>query len=370
MTAVSLSPGALEAAPLVVASIPQNHAYIRHLGPEDAVGPVRLADPTPEGARSDEQRWWPPVMLSPDWVRAHDFDLAHLHFGFDARAPEELAEFVDALHATGRPLVFTVHDLRNPHHPSREQHDAQLDVLVRGADALITLTRGAAAEIARRWGREATVVPHPHVVDFRTMQVAADARARRRSGQFRVGLHVKSVRASMDPLAVLPVLVETVDSLPGAVLQVNVHRELFDDDGRHHDPEVAAALAEAAEHRHVDLRVHDYLADDEAFYSYLNSLDVSVLPYRFGTHSGWLEACRDLGTTVVAPTCGFYAEQGPVLSYGMDEHHFDAASLRDTVTAAYDARPPFGATVPERRRQRAEVAAAHAEVYRSVTERV
>ena len=38
----------------------------------------------------------------------------------------------------------------------------------------------------------------------------------------------------------------------------------------------------------------------------------SVLPYRFGTHSGWLEACYDLGTAVVAPTCGFYAEQQPL----------------------------------------------------------
>ena len=54
---------------------------------------------------------------------------------------------------------------------------------------------------------------------------------------------------------------------------------------------------------------------------------MSVLPYRFGTHSGWLEACRDLGTTVVAPDCGYYADQGPVLTYRMDEHRYDADSL-------------------------------------------
>ena len=91
-----------------------------------------------------------------------------------------------------------------------------------------------------------------------------------------------------------------------------------------------------------------------------------MLPYRFGTHSGWLEACRDLGTTVIAPTCGFYAEQGPVLSYVMDEGRFEPATLWDAVTAAHDRRPPFGATVPERRRQRAQVAAAHEQLYRSV----
>jgi hypothetical protein len=307
-------------------------------------------------------------MLRPDWVSGHDFDLVHLHFGFDSHTPEELAELVEAVHDRGRPLVFTVHDLRNPHHPTRELHDAQLDVLVRGADALLTLTRGAADEIRHRWDRDARVVPHPHIVDFRTMQVAADARARRRSGVFRVGLHVKSARASMDPLAVLPVLEESVAALPQAVLQVNVHHELFDRDGRHHDAEVEAALTAAARHGHVDLRVHDYLADDRAFFSYLNSLDVSVLPYRFGTHSGWLEACRDLGTTVIAPTCGYYAEQGPVLSYDMDEDHLEAASLVEAVTTAYDERPTFGATVAERRRQRAAIAAAHDDVYRSVLE--
>lgn len=352
---------------LVVASVPADHVYIRHLAPEDASGPRRLPDPAPDDPRSVEQTWWPPTMLSPGWARTQDYDLMHVHFGFDARTPEELTELVDVVHGRGRPLVFTVHDLRNPHHATSELHDAQLDVLVAGADALITLTPGAADEIRRRWGREATVVPHPHVVDLRMMQVAADARARRRTPAFRVGLHVKSVRASMDPLAVLPVLSDVVAQLPHAVLQLNVHDELFDPDGDRHDPEVAAALAAAGRHPHVDLRVHHYLADDRAFFGYLGSLDVSVLPYRFGTHSGWLEACRDVGTTVVAPTCGYFSEQGPVLTYAMDEERFDAGSLWDAVSAAYDERPPFAATVPERRRQRAQVAAAHDEVYRSVT---
>jgi hypothetical protein len=344
--------------PLVVASVPADHPYIRHLGPEDGTGPVRLPDPDPDDpTRSAEQRWWPPVMLEPRWVRSHDFDLLHVHFGFDSRRPRDLARFVAALRARRKPLVFTVHDLRNPHHVIRDQHDAQLDVLVEAASALVTLTPGAADEIRLRWGREARVVPHPHVVELGQIQIGADARARRCSGEFRFGLHVKSVRACMDPLAVLPILVETIAGLPHAVLQVDAHL----------DTGIERELEAAARHRHVDLRMHDYY-DDTSFVSYVNSLDASVLPYRFGTHSGWLEACRDLGTTVIAPTCGYYAEQGPVLSYVMDEYRFDADSLAAAVTRAYDERPRFGATVAERRRQRAEVAAAHAELYRSVTE--
>ena len=110
---------------------------------------------------------------------------------------------------------------------------------------------------------------------------------------------------------------------------------------------------------------HDFLPDD-ALWDYLASLDVSVLPYRFGTHSGWLEACRDLGTTVAAPTCGYFAEQGPVLDYVHDEASFDAHSLVAALTRAYEERPQWGASLEERRVQRAAVADAHERLYRSL----
>ena len=46
---------------------------------------------------------------------------------------------------------------------------------------------------------------------------------------------------------------------------------------------------------------------------------MSVLPYRFGTHSGWLEACFDLGTAVIAPSCGFYRQQHPCGEFDFTE---------------------------------------------------
>ena len=97
----------------------------------------------------------------------------------------------------------------------------------------------------------------------------------------------------------------------------------------------------AAAHDEVELREHDYFSDDE-LWDYLHGLDVSVLPYRFGTHSGWLEACFDLGTAVVAPSCGFYAEQQPCLTYRHDEDGLDAASLvaRGPARARRSARRP------------------------------
>jgi glycosyltransferase involved in cell wall biosynthesis len=350
----------------LVASVPGGHVYVRHLAPESGPGPVRLPDPDPTSpGRSTTQAWWPPVMLKPAWVRSAEFDVLHLQFGFDACSPERLAELTDVLRTRGKPFVYTVHDLRNPHHLERETHDRQLDVLVPAADALVTLTPGAAAEIARRWDRTATVLPHPHVVDLHTMARAQDARARRRTGAFRVGLHVKSLRASMDPLRLLPTLVETVADLPDAVLQVNAHRDVLDPDGARRDEELASYLRAQADAGRLELRVHDYLSDEE-LWSYLGALDVSVLPYRFGTHSGWLEACRDLGTTVVAPTCGYFVEQGPVLTYTHDERGYDAGSLADALVTAYAERPRLGAGIDERRAQRRLVAQAHDELYRAL----
>lgn len=306
-------------------------------------------------------------MLDPAWAAAAAYDVFHLQFGFDAAPIEQLSKLVRTVKSRGRPFVYTVHDLRNPHHPHREAHDEQLDVLVSEADALITLTTGAADEIEARWGRRPVVVPHPHVVDLRTMAIAQDCRARRRSASFRVGVHVKSLRASMDPLRLLPDLVETVRSLPGAELQVNAHHDVLDPDGARRDEQLARYLADAARARDLRLDVHDYLSDWD-LWCYLSSLDVSVLPYRFGTHSGWLEACRDLGTTVIAPTCGYFADQGPVLTYVHDEETYDPSSLVAAVVEAYETRPQWGAGVAERRAQRRGVADAHAQIYLDLLE--
>ena len=115
----------------------------------------------------------------------------------------------------------------------------------------------------------------------------------------------------------------------------------------------------------VEVHVHDFFSD-AALWEYLAALDVSVLPYRFGTHSGWLEACRDLGTTVVAPSCGYFADQAPVVTYVHDESSYDERSLEEALDRARYL-PGLGATtVDERRVQRAQVAAAHERLYRSL----
>jgi beta-1,4-mannosyltransferase len=351
-----------------VATVPSSHVYVRHLSPvddQDLPRVVRLPDPDPdEPGRYTQSKWWPPMMLQPEWVRAHadEFDVFHLQFGFDACPPARLEEVVETLRAAGKPLVYTVHDLRNPHHMVRDEHDAQLDVLIPAADALITLTRGAAGEIESRWGRRPVVLPHPHVVDLDVME-RMGARPHDKSRPFTVGLHVKSLRACMDPLAVLPALTRAVQEIPGAVLQVNGHRDVLEPDGARFNPTLARALELSPPV--VAVRVHDFFSDAQ-LWDYLGRLDVSVLPYRFGTHSGWLEACRDIGTAVAAPTCGYYQDQAPVFAFGMDEAGLDESSLIRAIRQAYDASPAEALSVDERVAQRQCVAAAHVDLYREL----
>lgn len=352
---------------LTVASVPSGHVHVRHLSPLVGEGPYRLPDPDPDGpVRTSGATWSPPTMLTTDWASTAQFDVFHLHFGFDACPPDQLQALVDVLRRRGKPFVFTVHDLRNPHHLDRTLHDAQLDVLVPAADCLVTLTHGAAAEIERRWGRRAHVVPHPHVVDLATMEAVQRARAARgRRETFRVGMHLKSLRADMAPLRLLPTLVEAVGGLDDAVLQVNGHRDLLEPGGDRFDPALHRWLRQAEEQGQLELHVHEPF-DDDSLWAHMASLELSVLPYRFGTHSAWLEACRDLGTTVLAPTCGHYADQGPVLTYDHDEEGVDTTSLHSAVLQAYEERPHFGASPQERQVQRTVVARTHEEIYRGL----
>jgi len=347
---------------LRVASVPASHVYVRHLADPDGDCVVRLADPIPADGRTVPGGWWPPLMLEPGWVSANHnrFDVFHVHFGFDAIGPDALSEVVRELKVHDKPLVYTVHDLRNPHHPEPEDHAGQQEVLVAAAVELITLTPGAAQAICRRWQRHAHVLPHPHVLSRDLIERP------RRDDRFVIGVHAKSLRANMDPVPVVDALAEISASLPGAVLQVNFHDEIFDPGNYWFAPETAMALLKYERYRHVDVRAHPYFSDDE-LWDYLAALTVSVLPYRFGTHSGWLEACFDLGTAAVAPSCGYYGQQRACETFGFEDGRFDVESLATALHRAYE-RWAAGDSAPraqweQRLDEQRTIAAAHRAIY-------
>ena len=331
---------------LRVATVPDTHPYITAVRP-DSMRHLRLTPLTATG-------WERSPLLDPSVLgRALvDVDVVHVHFGYEGLPPAQLEAFAAGVRECGSALVVTVHDLRNPHDREPNAHLAHLGILVTTADAVITLTSGAAAEIDRRWGRAATVIPHPSLLTTPEVRVRGDRRARAV-----VGLHLKSLRTNLvEPLPlVLAAAAGARDA--EAVLRVDVH-----DPGA--DPSVLSGLAGYAGRGLIDLHPHERFSDHDLL-AYLRGLDVSVLPYRFGSHSGWLEMCRDLGVAVVAPDCGFYAEQwDAVTTFANNERTgLDPASLRRAVHAAAQGGAPEPADRVDRLHQLSSVRAAHARVY-------
>jgi hypothetical protein len=344
---------------MTVASVPTSHAYVAHLDPVGGSrGVVRVPDPVPPGADGTE-RWWPPRWLDPEWLSEHidRFDVLHLHFGFDAMSVERLEDVVRVLDSADKPLVFTVHDLHNPHFVDNTVHTAHLDVLVAAADELITLTPGAAHEIAVRWDRRATVLPHPHVAPLHLI-----GRPRDGSPTFVVGVHMKSLRPNLDPLAVLDTVVNTIAELPDATVRIDIDQDVLATDGPD-SIRIERVLKHYRSVPGVAVRVHPRFTDAE-LWQYLTEIDVSVLPYRFGTHSGWLEACHDLGTAAVVPDCGYFSEQRPCHTFGFGIDRFDAVSLSTSLREAHAARFDTAAATREaREREREDIAQAHEHIY-------
>lgn len=301
-----------------------------------------LDDPRPIGATIPGQ-WWPPRLLDAAYLNhdAEHFDLLHVHFGYDSTAPAVLRDVCATLADRRAPLVVTVHDLHNPHFADPREHLARLDVLIPAADAVVTLTPGAAEAIADRWGRPATVLPHPHV-----LPLTAIGSGRARSDRPVVAVHAKSLRANIDPLPVLDALLAAGE--PGWRLRLDI-----DDDVRRSPRAGAldAARLDELTRRGVDVRRHPRFTDIE-LQQYLAEIDVLVLPYRFGSHSGWVEACYDAGVAAVVPTGGYFHQQHGDPTYDYDTDGDLVGSLRRAVHAGLTLADRRRATGHDRRRQR------------------
>lgn len=357
---------------LTVVSVPSSHPYVRSV--TAAVG-IRAA--LDDG--NDHGAWLPSVALDPAWIVHHatDADLLHIHFGTESFSAQHLASCIAAAHRVGWPVVFTMHDLDHPQLSDQSDYLHQLDVLVPGADAVLTLTRGAAAEVQRRWSRPAVVVAHPSVLPAtETLPQVFPA------DEVRIGMHLKDIRPNVDAASMTVALAGALGHLEragvSAVAEVRMHRDVRDAAARD------AVRSIAANSDRMVLIEHERL-DDRQLANSLARLDVCVLPYRHGTHSGWLELCWDLGVGVVAPAVGYYAEQhSSVAVFSADGPSADdpfaddvGMSLAQAVTAVLASpdgtRAGTAARAEEFDRRRAaraltdELAAtAHAELYRTL----
>jgi hypothetical protein len=317
---------------LRVAAVPRADAYT------EAVLPAGVAR-VDGGAR-----WLDPVHLT---AHADEVDVVHLHLGHAALgdgAPADPGRWTEALRRTGVPLVVTVHRLPAPGSPEAA---GGADVLAT-AEVVLTLTPGAADEIAERCGRTAIVVAHPSVA-----RPAPEIGGER--GLVGLVLGAPGV-AEADPVG----LVRAASS--GAVSGGGRLRVLVAAGA------VPAGVPEAA--RDTGAEVVEVADGGAGRAAALQELHVAVLPERCGTHSRDLEVCRDVGTRVVAPRCGWFAEQwSDVVPYDGQPgtgDALDAVGLAGAVAAALTRPAPRPADRAWRDQQLAAVRDVHAQVYASV----
>lgn len=342
--------------PIRVASIPAAHPYVRAVTDSQRVRV--LPDPPVPGAPAAQ--WWPPVALTAEWLGAHaaDYDVLHVHFGLESFSPEELREALDAARRAGRPVVYTVHDLDNPQLVDQAPYRALLDVIVPAADHLLTLTPGTAAEIERSWGRRSRVLPHPTLLEH---DVASPGSG---DGSIRLGIHLRDLRPNIDAEGAVRAAAGAVALLAGEGLTVEV--DVLMNERVRNDETAARVITAADAHPAVRVRRVPHLSDAE-IEEWLGRLDLFVLPYHHGTHSGWVELCYDLGVRVAGTDVGHIKAQHPSDFAVIDTA--DARTLAAAVRQVADARRTTQrpALVEQRRlerlAERTEVRAAHAELY-------
>lgn len=307
-----------------IMAIPAQHPYVEAVAPQSW-------DPVPMG-----QPFWPHPCLEPSWWHANErpVNVVHVHFGFEHLSLQQTEAFTDVLKLFAVPLVLTVHDLDNPHLEDQTNYHKQLEILLGAAAHVFTLTSMAQEHLLREYGVYAEVTPHPHIVPTDWAPTSPPPR------EHKVGVFLKSLRTNA---------VRDVEFYK-ALGPVTVYA--------HQDQAQSETIAALAELDNVDLVLHEPF-DDDALFTEVASCDTVVLPYLRGTHSGWLEMCRDLGVSVIVPDCGCYVDQADTPHAVRVYRTGDGSSCAEAV-AASQGRVPFHG---DRLEQLAHVRAQHEAVY-------
>jgi hypothetical protein len=341
-----------------VATLPGRGLYARHLSHPEGVDAVYRPTVGLAGANL------PGASFTPTWLRANldTIDVVHVQGIAPGQTPDQVHEATAVVRRSGTPLVVTGYHLTDPSGADPDGYAARMDALVGSADAVVTLTGTAAAEIRRRWSVDPVVLPHPHAVDFVRMRRGRSARGNR---PLRVGTHLAGLNLPIDPVTRIRALSRVSQAQGGVRLVVHAHESVRDPGAASYDVSTLREMDRLVREAGGQLHLHRPLSDAQ-LWDHLFSLDVSVVPGLHGSHSIWPEACADLGTQVLLPEGKHATEQQPCLTYRCDA---DADGLAESLATALSTAA--GRTAPradpeQRWAQRVQVA----EGLRSVYERL
>lgn len=300
--------------PRRVLSYPPAHPYVDRLDHPDVADLVHREQP------------WPllPDFYDPTWLQAHggNWDVAHFHFTWEQHEPDTFEAVLRQHRDDGTPIVWTAHDLRNPHLADAARHEDYLTLLAEGADEVVTLTAGAATAIAERYGRHPDVIPHGPLVPPDRARRLREAAQRATGGPTDVLLLAKGLRANLDWRAGI----EVASTLAGQGVPIELTVHL------HHDAPAKDDILSYAGSGGVSIEVGDRMGTPE-LWRRLAVADVLLLPYRWGTHSGLVELATDLGTQPVVSDVGYVLQQVPAHLVRTDGDAVDRDHLAEVLRA-------------------------------------
>ena len=317
---------------LVIASVPAGHVYVRHLAPEDGSGPVRLPDPTPpargrrpaavvaagharpglgRGARL--RRLPPPLRLRRLQPRGAARRWSPRCAGAASRSSSPCTTCATPTTSTAR-----LHDApARRAGPGRRRADHP-DPGRRRRDPPALGPRGAS------WCRTRTSWTARRDAPRRACARCADAgRATARSGS---GCTSRACAPSMAPAArCCPTLVEAVPRPARAPCCRSTGTATCSTPGGAAARRRAGRLrCSGAPRAASSTCACTTSSPTTTLWAYLARSTSRCCPTASAPTRGWLEACRDLGTTVVAPTAATTPTRDRCSTYVHDEDHFDA----------------------------------------------
>ncbi|WP_346843953.1 glycosyltransferase [uncultured Rothia sp.] len=287
---------------MALLSIPSEHPYVRSIYPRAIAHDVPVLD-DPILDPAEPARWWPHPAFERQWWENDTADTprhlkdsitaVHVHFGFEHLSVEQTQDFIDTLRDQRIPLILTVHDIDNPHLADQSDYHRQLAILLGDAARIFTLTELAKNRLVTEFSVRAArirVAPHPRVVPSSELPAPAAGEG--------VGVFLKSVRSNVihDFTFYRDIAAECAKRSQS--FRVFIHR----------DQAESELFRQLESYPGIELIAHDEMSDSQ-LYAAVAGCAAVILPYRGGTHSGWLEMCRDLDVPVAVPDCGCFAGQ-------------------------------------------------------------
>jgi glycosyltransferase involved in cell wall biosynthesis len=269
-----------------------------------------------------------------DWIESQAslefFDILHVQ-SLELTSLMSIEKALERCQAERKGIVITIHELEPLFPDERKDFADRVRLACRFASGIVTLTKRAGEEIAARFGVDPSrieIVPHGAVLPLSHSLWNAKVR---KNWRFTMGMF-GGFRPNR---SFLTAAINALYGLDSADVSVQILSRGLNPIEVGPTTEAWQVASLASSDKRLALRLLPFPSDDEIA-NFVHSLDVLVLPYLFGTHSGQLELAMDMGVPAIVPDIGCDAEQW----------RLHAGSVAEPYWFKYDPREPYSFGAP------------------------